>query len=198
MAAARAAWKADTAPALDAGRVVFVDETSAATNRDRRYGYAPRGEPVVGVVPHGHYKSLTFTAALRAAGLTAPLVLDGAMTGGRFRDYVESCLVPTLRPGDVVVLDNLSSHKSAAVRAAIEAAGCELRFLPAYSPDLNPIELAFAKLKRILRSDGHRTVAALQTFLQSAATAFQAVECVRYIQHCGYGMSPATTSTKRH
>jgi hypothetical protein len=103
--------------------VVFVDETGANTAMDRRYGYAPRGEPVVGTVPHGHYKSLTFTAALRADGLTAAQVLDGPMTGTRFREYVTAGLVPTLRPGDTVVLDNLPCHKSAAVRAAVEGAG---------------------------------------------------------------------------
>ena len=198
MAAARSAWQGDTAPALDPHRVVFVDETAANTAMDRRYGYAPRGRPVVGSVPHGHYKSLTFTAALRADGLTAAQVLDGPMTGERFRAYIGHVLVPTLRPGDVVVLDNLPCHKSAAVRAAVEAAGCRLLFLPPYSPDLNPIELAFAKLKRLLRSDGHRTVPALLAFLASATTAFRADECLRCIHHCGYGQPPATTESKQH
>jgi transposase len=171
---------------------VFVDETAANTAMDRRYGYAPRGEPVVGSVPHGHYKSLTFTAALRAGGLTAARVLDGPMTGTRFREYVTAVLVPALRPGDTVVLDNLPCHKSAAVRVAIEAAGCRLVFLPPYSPDLNPIELAFAKVKRVLRSDGHRAVPALMTFLRSATAAFRPEECAAYIRHCGYGQPPAT------
>ena len=160
---------------------------------DRRYGYAPRGEPVVGTVPHGHYKSLTLTAALRADGLTATQVLDGPMTGDRFRGYVASVLIPTLRPGDVVVMDNLPCHKSAGVRAAIEAAGCQLRLLPPYSPDLNPIELAFAKLKRLLRSDGHRAVPTLVTFLESVSSAFRRDECTAYIRHCGYGQPPATS-----
>lgn len=180
------------APALDPSRVVFVDETGANTRMDRTHGYAPKGEPVVGTVPHGHYKSLTFTAALRAGGLTAPQVLDGPMTGDRFHGYVTAVLVPTLRPGDVVVLDNLPCHKAARVRAAIEAAGCELRFLPSYSPDLNPIELAFAKLKRLLRSDGHRTVPTLVRFLGAAAKVFSPAECAAYIRHCGYGQEPAT------
>ena len=161
---------------------------------DRRYGYAPRGEPVVGTVPHGHYTSLTFTAALRADGLVATQVLDGPMTGDRFRDDVASVLVPALRPGDVVVMDNLPCHKGATVRAAVEAAGCELRFLPPYSPDLNPIEWAFAGVKRLLRSDGHRAVPTLVTFLGSVATAFGREECAAYIRHCGYGRPPATTS----
>jgi transposase len=180
------------APALDPYRVVFVDEAGANTTLDRRYGYAPRGEPVVGTVPHGHYKSLTFTAALRATGLTAARVLDGPMTGPRFREYITTALVPTLRPGDTVVLDNLPCHKAAAVREAIEGAGCRLLYLPPYSPDLNPIELAFARLKRLLRSDGHRTVPALMTFLGSVATAFRREECAAYIRHCGYGEPPTT------
>jgi transposase len=196
--AARDAWRDDTAPALDPHRVVFVDETAANTTLDRRYGYAPRGEPVVGTVPHGHYKSLTFTAALRADGMTAAQVLDGPMTAARFREYVTGVPVPSLRPGDTVVLDNLPCHKSAAVRAAVEAAGCRLAFLPPYSPDLNPIELAFARLKRLLRSDGHRSVPTLLTFLGSAARAFRPAECAAYIRHCGYGHPPATPSPNRH
>jgi transposase len=173
---------------------VFVDETAANTKMDRRYGCAPRGQPVVGAVPHGHDKSLTFTAALRVDKVVATQVLDGPMTGARFREYVTRVLVPTLRPGDTVVLDNLPCHKSAAVRAAVEAAGCRLAFLPPYSPDLNPIELAFAKLKRLLRSDGHRAVPTLVTFLESVSRAFRPAECAAYIRHCGYGQSPATSS----
>jgi transposase len=190
--AARDAWRQGTAPALDPERVVFVDETAANTTMDRRYGYAPRGEPVVGTVPHRHYKSLTFTAALRADGMTATQVLDGPMTGARFREYVATVLVPALRPGDTVVLDNLPCHKAGAVRAAVEAVGCRLLYLPPYSPDLNPIELAFARLKRALRSDGHRSVPTLVTFLESARTAFRRDECSAYIRHCGYGQPPAT------
>ena len=191
MRKARDYWRHEVAPALDPSRVVFVDETATNTRMDRTHGYAPKGKPVVGTVPHGHYKSLTFTAALRAGGLTAPQVLDGPMTGDRFHDYVTRVLAPTLRPGDVVVLDNLPCHKAARVRTAIEAAGCELRFLPAYSPDLNPIELAFARLKRLLRSDGHRTVPTLVRFLDAAARMFSAAECAAYIGHCGYGREPA-------
>jgi len=164
-----------------------VGETGANTAMDRRYGYGPRGKPVGGPVPHGHYKSVTLTAALRADGVTAAQVIDGPMTGPRFREYVTGVLVPTLRPGDTVVLDNLPCHKSAGVRAAVEAAGCRLVFLPPYSPDLNPIELAFAKLKRALRTDGHREVPKLTTFLRSAGAIFRADECRAYIRHCGYG-----------
>ena len=194
MRAARDAWRREVAPTLDPERVVFVDETAANTTMDRRYGYAPRGQPVVGSVPHGHYKSLTFTAALRADGMRAAQVLDGPMTGARFRDYVATVLVPTLRPGDTVVLDYLPCHKSAAVRVAVEAAGCRLVFHPPYSPDRNPIELAFARLKRLLRSDGHRSVPTLVTFLESVGRAFRPAECAAYIRHCGYGQPPATNS----
>jgi transposase len=196
--AARDAWQREVAPALDPARVVFVDETAANTTMDRRYGYAPRGEPVVGSVPHGHYKSLTFTAALRADGMVAARVLDGPMTGARFREYVSAVLVPALRPGDTVVLDNLPCHKAACVRQSVEAAGCRLVFLPPYSPDLNPIELAFAKLKRLLRSDGHRAVPTLITFLESVAKAFRPAECAAYIRHGGYGQTPGTPPPNRH
>jgi len=137
---------------------VFIDETWATTTMARRYGRARRGARVVAAVPHGHWKTTTFLAARRHNGMTAPCVFEGAINGARFLAYVEQALVPTLRPGDVVVLDNLSAHKVAGVRAAIEAAGAELLYLPPYSPDLNPIELAFAKLKALLRSAASRTV----------------------------------------
>lgn len=198
MRAARDAWGNDTAPGLDPARVVFVDETAGNTTMDRRYGYAARGGPVVGAVPHGHDKSLTFTAALRADGMVATRVLDGLMTGQRLREYVAGVLVPALRPGDTVMLDNLPCHKFAVVRAAVEADGCRLVFLPLYSPDLNPIELAFAKRKKLLRSDGHRTVPTLVTFLEEARHAFRRDECAAYIRHCGYGQPPATPPPNRH
>jgi transposase len=117
----------------------------------RRYGRAPIGERLIGTVPYGHWKTTTFVAALRGSGLTAPLVIDGAVNGDLFVAYVRQVLAPTLRPGDVVIMDNLAAHKRAEVRRAIEAAGAVLRYLPPYSPDLNPIELAFAKLKALLR-----------------------------------------------
>jgi transposase len=165
---------------------VFVDETWAATNMARRYGRSPRGQPPVMPVPFGHWKTTTFVAALRWDGLTAPVVIDGAMTGDLFVAYVEQQLAPTLRPGDIVVLDNLASHKRAAARAAVEAAGAELRFLPPYSPDLNPIELAFAKLKTLLRSAGKRTIDGLWAFLGQSLDAFAPAECRNYLRHCGY------------
>jgi len=141
-------WAA-TRPALDPDKLVFVDETWASTNMTRRTGRSPRGKRLVCPTPHGHWKTTTFVAALRADGLTAPMVIDGAMTGDLFVAYVEQILVPALRPGDVVVMDNLICHKRAGVEKAITAAGCTVRYLPPYSPDLNPIELAFSKLKGV-------------------------------------------------
>jgi transposase len=152
----------------------------------RRYGRSPRGQRLVGTVPQGHWKTTTFVAALGAEGMTAPLVIDGAMTGELFVAYVEQVLVPALRAGDVVVLDNLSSHKRARVREAIEGAGCTLVFLPPYSPDLNPIELAFSKLKGLLRKAGLRTMDGLWAFLGEALDAFAPDECRNYFRHCGY------------
>jgi len=146
----RASWQA-AQPWVDAAKLVFVDETWASTNMTRRYGRAPKGERLVESIPHGHWKVTTLVAALRSDGLVAPMVCDGALNGDLFVAYVEQVLVPTLRAGDVVVMDNLSSHKRKEVREAIEKAGCELWYLPAYSPDLNPIENAFSKLKALLR-----------------------------------------------
>jgi transposase len=174
--------------------VVFVDETWASTNMARRTGRSPRGQPLVMPVPFGHWKTTTFVAALRSDGLTAPTVIDGAMTGEVFEAYVRQQLVPALTPGDVVVMDNLACHKRPGVRRAIEAAGCDLLLLPPYSPDLNPIELAFSKLKRLLRSAGERTVDGLWSFLGRALDAFAPAECRNYFRHCGY---PATDQRNR-
>lgn len=164
-----------------------MDETWASTNMARRTGRSPRGVPLVMPVPFGHWKTTTFVAALRADGVVAPVVIDGAVTGDLFVAYVAQHLAPALRPGDVVVMDNLACHKRAGVRRAVEAAGAELRFLPPYSPDLNPIELAFAKLKRLLRAAGKRVVAEVERFLGEATDAFAPAECAAYIRHCGYG-----------
>jgi transposase len=156
----------------------------------RCYGRAPRGQRLVGAVPQGHRKTTTFVAALGAAGLTAPMVIDGAMNGDLFVAYVEQVLVPALAPGDVVVMDNLSSHKRVRVRELIEAAGCTLLYLPPYSPDLNPIELAFAKLKALLRKAQERTVDGLWSFLGRALDLFSSEECRNYFRHCGYAGTP--------
>jgi transposase len=178
-------WRANQ-PTLATESLVFVDETWASTAMARLYGRAPVGERLVDYVPHGHWQTTTFVAALRLDGLTAPLVIDGAVNGDLFVAYVEQVLVPALRPGDVVVMDNLSCHKRARVRELIEGAGCTLLYLPPYSPDLNPIELAFAKLKALLRKAGKRTMDELWNFLGEALDAFSPEECRNYFRHCGY------------
>lgn len=167
--------------------MVFIDETWCSTNMARRRGRAPRGQKAVAAVPHGHWKTSTFVAGLRTEGIVAPMVFDGAMNGLIFRHYVETQLGPTLRPGDVVVMDNLAAHKVAGIRAAIEARGATLLYLPAYSPDLNPIELLFSKLKHLLRSAAARTVATLWDTLGTCIERFTSDECRAYLRHAGYG-----------
>ena len=184
-------WRA-AQPSLDPTRLRFIDETWATTNMTRRYGRAPAGQRLVEAVPHGHWKTTTFVAALGADGLTAPMVVDGAMTGDLFVAYVERVLVPTLRAGDIVVMDNLSSHKRAQVRQAIEGAGGTLLYLPPYSPDLNPIEQAFAKLKALLRKARERTVEGLWALLGRVLDAFAPQECCNYLRHCGYDATPTS------
>ena len=152
----------------------------------RRFGRSPRGERVTGAVPYGHWKTSTFVAALRQDGLTAPLVLDGAMNGRAFLAYVQQFLAPTLNRGDVVIMDNLPAHRVAGVREAIERVGAQLLYLPPYSPDLNPIEQVFAKLKAMLRTAACRTVAALWDMIGSLLKRFPADECANYLAHCGY------------
>ena len=152
----------------------------------RRYGRARRGERCRGSVPHGHWKPTTFVGELRLAGMTAPMVLDGAMHGAAFLAYVEQVLVPTLAPGDIVVMDNLPAHKPLAVRQAIEAAGAELRFLPPYSPDFNPIEMAFSKLKAFLKKVAARTVDDLWEAIAQGIDTFTPAECQNYFTAAGY------------
>jgi transposase len=189
--AKRDEWRAGQ-PALDPQALVFVDETWATTAMTRRYGRAPVGERLVCPVPCGHWKTTTFVAALRAGGLTAPMVVDGAVNGDLFVAYAEQVLAPALRPGDIVVMDNLSCHKREGVRRAIEKAGGTLVLLPPYSPDLNPIELAFSKLKALLRQAENRSVEALWDFLGRALDAFGAEECRNYFRHCGYDATPTS------
>jgi len=153
----------------------------------RHYGRAPRGKRLVGCVPHGHWKTLTFVAALRIDGLTAPYVVDGAMDGPAFLAYVEQVLAPTLRKGDIVFMDNLRTHKIEGIQQAIEAAGATRRFLPAYSPDLNPIEQAFSKLKAALRKGAARTVTKLLKLIGRLVKTLAPEECANYFQHAGYG-----------
>ena len=152
----------------------------------RRYRRCPRCQRLGSSVPWGHWKTVTFVAALRVGELTAPCVLDGPMDGESFRAYIEQCVVPTLRQGDIVMMDNLPSHKVAGIREAIEAAGAELRYLPAYSPDLNPIEQLFAKLKALLRKAAARTIEALITAIAEALTKFNSYECAIYLANSGY------------
>ena len=175
-------------PVLDVRRLVFIDETAVTTKMVRHYGRCPRGRRLVGCVPHGHWKTLTYVAALRIDGLTANFVLDGAMNGPYFLAYVEQILVPTLRKGDIVFADNLPAHKVAGVREAIEAAGATLRLLPAYSPDLNPIEQVFSKLKAALRKGAARTVTRLLKLIGRLAKALSPEECANYFAHAGYGV----------
>ena len=178
--------KADQ-PRLDAPRLVFIDETAVTTKMVRHHGRSPRGERLVSNVPHGHWKTLTFIAALRINGLTAPYAIDGAMDGPSFLAYVEQVLAPTLRKNDIVFMDNLRTHKIDGVAAAIEAAGAKVRYLPAYSPDLNPIEMAFSKLKTALRKGAARTVTALMKLIRKLLKTFAPVQCKNYFRHAGYG-----------
>jgi len=181
----RAQWHARQAD-LDPDRLVFIDETWAKTNMIRPRGRSLCGTRLIASVPHGHWKTTTFLAALRVNGLTAPLVVDGAINGVLFLSYVKQHLVPTLQSGDIVIMDNLSSHKRIGVREAIESVGATLLFLPPYSPDLNPIELAFAKFKWLLKSAAERTVDALWSTCGKLLDRFGPTECRNYLRHAGY------------
>ena len=152
----------------------------------RRHGRAPRGERLRAGVPHGHWKTTTFVAGLRRTGMVAPWVLDGPMNGDAFTTYVTRVLAPELARGDVVIMDNLSSHKAPAVRAAIEAAGAELMFLPPYSPDFNPIEMAFSKLKAHLRKAAERTIHGLSDAIGRIIDLYSPQECANYFAAAGY------------
>lgn len=165
---------------------MFIDETGASTKMARLRGRAPRGERCRAPIPHGHWKTTTFVGALRLEGMTAPMVLDGAMNGPAFLAYVEQVLVPTLSPGDIVVMDNLPAHKPTSVREAIEAAGAELRFLPPYSPDFNPIEMAFSKLKSFLKKTAARTKDDLWDAIRRGIDTFTQAECQAYFAAAGY------------
>jgi transposase len=181
----RARWKAHQ-HRLDPKRLVFIDETWARTNMTPLRGWAPRGRKLLAKVPQGRWETSTFLAALRCDRIDAPCVIDGPIDGDSFRAYVEQILVPTLKPGDIVVLDNLGSHKGSAVRHAIRAAGAKLFLLPKYSPDLNPIEQVFAKLKRLLRKAARRTTEAIWHQIGRLLTAFSPQECANYFRNAGY------------
>ena len=181
----RAQWS-ERQDRIDPARLVFIDETWIKTNMAPLRGWAPLGERLVAKVPHGHWKTSTFVAALRCDRIEAPWILDGAINGEAFKTYVEKVLSPTLRPGDLVIMDNLGSHKGKAVRRAIRAAGARLIFLPKYSPDLNPIEQVFAKLKHLLRNAAARTIETLTAAVGQLLGAFTAEECANYFANSGY------------
>jgi transposase len=181
----RARWK-HYQGRLDPARLVFIDETWAKTNMTRTHGRCARGERLVAATPHGRWRTLTFLAALRCNRIDAPCVIDGPINGESFLAYVEQVLLPTLRPGDIVIIDNLGSHKGKAVRRVLRAAGAKLFFLPPYSPDLNPIEQVFAKLKTLLRKANERTVEATWRRIGALLDCFKPAECANYFRNAGY------------
>lgn len=185
MRAAREAWFEDQ-PGLDPARLIFIDETWTTTNMARTHGRCLRGQRLRSPVPHGHWKTTTFVAGLRLTGIAAPFVLDGPINRDAFQAYVERVLVPELNPGDIVVMDNLSSHKGPAVRAVIEAAGARLLFLPPYSPDFNPIEMAFSKLKAGLRKAAERIVEGLWSAIGHLVDTVTPNECANFFAAAGY------------
>jgi transposase len=178
-------WK-ETQATIDPNRFVFIDETWAKTNMTRTYGRSTIGTRLVEKTPFGRWQTTTFMGALRAGGFVAPLTIDGPVNGPLFLAWVEQHLAPVLRSGDIVVMDNLSSHKVKGVREAIEAVGAQLRYLPPYSPDLNPIELAFSKFKKLLRDGAERTVDKLWHLCGTVLDLFTENECRNYFKHCGY------------
>ena len=181
----RARWKRHQGK-LDPSRLVFIDETWAKTNMTRTHGRCARGKRLVARTPHGRWQTLTFLAALRCDRIDAPCVLDGPINGQSFLAYVEQMLIPTLAPGDIVIMDNLGSHKGKPVRRALRAAGAKLLFLPPYSPDLNPIEQVFAKLKTLLRKADERTVEDTWQRIGNLLDCFTQDECANYIRNSGY------------
>src|SRR5215831_4225712 len=171
---------------LDPAHLIFIDETAVSTNMVRPNGWGPRGERLVGHVPMAHWKTMTFIAGFRQTGIVAPMVIKGAMNGEAFLAYIEQCLVPTLKRRDIVVVDNVPFHKVAGVEEAIQAVGASLRYLPKYSPDLNPIELVFHPLKTFLRKAAQRTIDGLHRCVGSYIRALDRSECMAYFRHSGY------------
>ena len=186
MARRRTRWKAHQSR-ISVSRLVFIDETWVKTNMAPLRGWGPRGQRLKAQAPFGHWKTQTFIAALRHDRIDAPWVIDGPINGALFLLYVEQVLAPTLQPGDVVILDNLGSHKSKAARAAVRARGAHLIFLPPYSPDLNPIEQVFAKLKHLMRKAQPRTVTATWRQVGQFLNCFSPDECANYLANAGYG-----------
>jgi transposase len=171
---------------LDPARLVFIDETWIKTNMAPIRGWGPKGERLVGFAPDGRWHTLTFLAALRINALTEPCVIDGPINGTIFRAYIEQFLVPTLRPGDIVILDNLGSHRSQAIRTSIRRAGAKLAFLPPYSPDLNPIEQVFAKVKHWMRAAQERSIEAIHNRIAKLVARISQAECANYVRNAGY------------
>jgi transposase len=185
VARARRRWMREQG-LLDPARLVFLDETAANTKMVRLSGRCARGERLIGHVPQGHWKTITFVAALRRNGMRASRTVDGPMTAKKFLAWVEQCLVPTLRRKDIVMMDNLPAHKAAGVRKAIEARGATLRYLPKYSPDLNPIEMPFSALKAFLRKAAERTIPRLRRRIGSFAHHLKPDKASNYFRHAGY------------
>ncbi len=171
---------------LDPSKLVFIDETGASTNLARKNGRCRRGRRLCAAIPHGHYKTITLVAGIRLRGLMAQKAFDRPINAVLFEQWIEHCLVPTLSPGDIVVMDNLSIHKGPRVEQLIKSVGAELRYLPPYSPDMNPIEKAYSKLKAHLRKIAERTVAGLMRALETCADIFKPAECENYFKACGY------------
>ena len=188
MAEARVVWRT-TQQSLDPAKLVFIDETGTSTNMARLRGRGKRGRRVIGRVPQGHWKTMTFVAGLRQDAITAPFVIDQAMTGAIFLEYIKQCLVPTLKPGDIVIMDNLPAHKRDEIRQVIEAAGAELRYLPPYSPDLNPIEQAFSKLKAHLRKAQERSLDQLWPRIGKILDLFNPTQCANFFANAGYAQT---------
>lgn len=185
MKTARANW-VDGQAELAPEHLIFIDESGLSTKMSRLRGWAPKGGRCCAAIPHGHWKTVTFVGGLTLTGFIAPMLLDGPMDGECFLAWVEQMLAPTLRPGDIVVMDNLTAHKVAGVRQAIEACGAELKYLPPYSPDLNPIENAFAKLKAHVRKSAARTLDALERAAANALPQFKPDQCANFFAHAGY------------
>jgi transposase len=185
VARARRRWMREQGM-FDPARLVFIDETSTNTAMVRLRGRCSRGERLIGRVPQGHWKTITFVAGLRHDKMVAPFVVDGPLTRATFLAYLEQCLRPTLKRGDIVIIDNLPAHKGVAVEKAIKTARARLLYLPKYSPDLNPIELAFSKLKTLLRKAAERTIPGLCRRIGKLIAAFSARECTNYFSHAGY------------
>jgi transposase len=185
--AARENWF-EGQPELDPERLIFIDESGLSTKMARLRGWAPRGKRCRAAVPHGHWNTTTFVGGLTLSGICAPMLLDGPMHGEAFLAWCEQMLAPLLRPGDVVVMDNLPAHKVSGVREAIEATGATLLYLPPYSPDFNPIENAFAKLKAHVRKAAARTVEALEAAVATALRTFKPSECANFFAHAGYDL----------